>query len=71
MAAGILSVLDFLKEVLYFVQILLSFEAFGEAFKLLDQACSEGIQPDLLLYNAFLRAADEKVINSRNKAVYT
>ncbi|KAL8531447.1 hypothetical protein ACS0TY_008156 [Phlomoides rotata] len=42
------------------IKILLSFEAFDEAFKLLYQACSEGVQPDLLLYNAFLRAADEK-----------
>lgn len=45
-----------------FCQILLHFEDIDEALKLLDQSCSEGIQPDLLLYNTILQAASEKVI---------
>lgn len=45
-----------------FCQILLHFEDINEALKLLDQSCSEGIQPDLLLYNTILQAASEKVI---------
>ncbi|KAK4387867.1 Pentatricopeptide repeat-containing protein [Sesamum angolense] len=40
--------------------ILLKFEDFDEALKLLHQAILEGIQPDLVLYNTILQAASEK-----------
>lgn len=44
-------------------QILLDDENFNEALNLLDQAISEGIQLDVLLFNTILRKACEKVLN--------
>lgn len=46
----------------YLCQILSRSEAFNEAFRLLDLAITEAIQPDLLLYNAILKIASQKVI---------
>ncbi|KAH6778303.1 hypothetical protein C2S51_009615 [Perilla frutescens var. frutescens] len=40
--------------------ILLKREAISEAFRLLDQASSEAIEHDLLLYNAILKIASQK-----------
>lgn len=65
MTVEIILVYNFLKKSSISCQILLNFEDFGEALKLLDQASSEGIQPDLLLYNTILQLASEEVINCR------
>ncbi|KAG8364467.1 hypothetical protein BUALT_Bualt18G0000400 [Buddleja alternifolia] len=40
--------------------ILLNLEDYDEALELLNQARSEGIQPDLVLYNTILQVASEK-----------
>ena len=45
------------------VQIQLANENFNEALKLLDQASSEGIRIDVLLFNTILRKALMKVLN--------
>ncbi|KAL3838761.1 hypothetical protein ACJIZ3_023352 [Penstemon smallii] len=43
-----------------FMKVLLKFEDFNEGLELLDHVISEGILPDVILYNTILRAADEK-----------
>lgn len=43
-----------------FIKILVVSEEFGEVFKLLKKAISEGIQPDALLYNRIVQKASEK-----------
>lgn len=43
-------------------QILLEEENFDEALNLLDQACSEGLDLDVLLFNTILQKAYEKVL---------
>lgn len=48
---------------LHCFQILLGDEYFDEALTLLDQAISEGIQLDVLLFNTILWKACEKVLN--------
>ncbi|KAL6573414.1 hypothetical protein OROHE_001873 [Orobanche hederae] len=42
------------------IKVLLNSEDFNQTLNLLDQASSEGIQPDLVLYNTILLAAREK-----------
>ncbi|KAL6527177.1 hypothetical protein OROGR_016267 [Orobanche gracilis] len=42
------------------IKVLLDSEDFDQTLNLLDQASSEGIQPDLVLYNTILLAAREK-----------
>lgn len=61
-SAEIVFLLQFYGKPFFVCQILSKRGEFSEAFRLLDLSSSEAIQPDLLLYNAILKIASQKVI---------